>query len=75
MHQQWSNLFQIFHSIDVGHAKGVDVAKALNALKNCGLQLPLNQFISLGSDCANVNKTIWNHINTHMTDEGLHGLF
>ena len=32
------------------------------------------QFISLGSDGYNVNKTIWNHINTHMTDEGLHGL-
>ena len=33
------------------------------------------ELISLGSDCLNVNTTIWNHIHTHMTDEHLRGLF
>ena len=44
------------------------------ALENGGFWLPLNQLISLGSVGPNVNKTIWNHINTHMTDDGLYGL-
>lgn len=58
-----------------GHAKATDVLKAiLNALENGGFQLPLNQLISLGSDDPNVNKSVWNHINKHMTDQSLSGL-
>ena len=57
------------------HAKGSEVAKAiLNALGNGGFQQHLNQLISLRSDGPIVNKIIWNHINTYMTDEGLYGL-
>ena len=54
------------------HAKGADVSKAI--LENSGFELPLNQLISIGSDGPNVNKTVWNYINKHMKDQGLHGL-
>ena len=66
---------RFFTALMFGHAKGADVSKAiLNALENSGFELPLNQLISIGSDGPNVNKTIWNYINKHMKDQGLHGL-
>ena len=66
---------RFFTALMFGHAKGADLSKAiLNALENSGFELPLNQLISIGSDGPNVNKTIWNYINKHMKDQGLHGL-
>ena len=55
-----------------GHAKGVDVGQALiDTLNETPYQIPLDLLVSLGSDGPNVNKTVWNHVNTHKASLGL----
>lgn len=56
-----------------GHAKGQDVADSINAtMEEVGLNK--EQFLSMGSDGPNVNKTIWKYLNDHLKSLGFPGL-
>lgn len=55
------------------HAKGQDVADSINdTMEEVGLNK--EQFLSMGSDGPNVNKTIWKHLNDHLKNLGFPGL-
>ena len=56
-----------------GHAKGKDVADSIIATMEEN-QLNKEQFLSMGSDGPNVNKTIWRHLNDHLKSLGFTGL-
>ena len=56
-----------------GHAKGKDVAHLITStMEEVGLNK--EQFLSMGSDGPNVNKTIWKHLNEHLKSLGFPGL-
>ncbi|CAM1296488.1 QTRT1 (predicted) [Pycnogonum litorale] len=56
-----------------GHAKGKDVSEAILSTMN-ELGLNKEQFLSVGSDDPNVNKTIWRHLDEHLKSLQLPGL-
>ena len=56
-----------------GHVKGKDVADSIIATMEEN-QLNKEQFLSMGSDGPNVNKTIWRHLNDHLKSLGFTGL-
>ena len=57
-----------------GHAEGKDVAESLLLTIQEDATIPLKNFISMGSDGPNVNKTIWNCLNESLKGKGLPGL-